>query len=91
MDQSADIVRAALLRALADVEGVSLEELTEAVNAVGDSAYELDSKQAEVVIAALEVELGLALAGPAALENHQYNTVAALIDLVSASVMEAVA
>lgn len=80
-----DEIRSALLQALADVEGLPLEEIVAAVDAIGDAGYELDSKKAEVVIAALEVVLERQLPGPAALRRDQFNTIGALLDVVAAS------
>ncbi len=80
-----DEIRSALLQALADVEGLPLEEIVAAVDGIGDAAYELDSKKAEVVIAALEVVLERQLPGPAALRRDQFNTITALIDVIAAT------
>ena len=67
------------------------DQIVAAVDALGDAAYELDSKKAEVVIAALEVVLGRQLPGPAALRRDQFNTIAALLDVVVASTAAAAA
>lgn len=80
-----DDIRSALLQALADVEGLPLDRVVEAVDEIGDTAYELDSKKAEVVIAALEVVLDRQLPGPAALRRDQFNTISALLDVIVGS------
>lgn len=90
-DDTRDDIRSALLQALADVEGLPLDQVLTAVDAIGDAAYELDSKKAEVVIAALEVVLERQLPGPAALRRDQFNTIAALLDVVVGSTAVAAA
>lgn len=82
MDRCA--VRARVVEALADVEGLSAQEVEAAIMAVGgDSALELDSKQAECVIAGLEVVFGCQLPAPADLDRTQFATLEALVDLVA--------
>jgi acyl carrier protein len=48
----------------------------------GDSALQLDSKQAEVIIAFVEELFGCELPSPADLPKDQFSTLAALVDLV---------
>jgi acyl carrier protein len=49
----------------------------------GDGAVQLDSKQAEVIIAYVEELFGCELPSPADLPKEQYSTVAALVGLVA--------
>ena len=53
-----DPVLEAIIVGLADAEGLSVDEMADAVEQVGVLAFELDSKLAEVVIAFLEEEFG---------------------------------
>lgn len=81
-------VRTAAAAALADAEGLAVNEILEAIDAIGDAAYELDSKKAEVMIAALEEVFGRTLPGPADLCREQFNSFAALVELVVGVVVE---
>ena len=79
-----DAARNAVVRALADAEGLNVVEVERAIATVGgDSALQLDSKQAEVIIAFVEELFGCELPSPADLSREQYSTVAALVDLVT--------
>jgi len=79
-------IREALIAALANVEGVDVEELEQGVAANGgDSLYELDSKVAECVIAEVGEAFGVPLVGPADLPPDQYATIEALLDLLQGS------
>jgi acyl carrier protein len=83
-----ETVLEAVIAALADAEGLSTEEVADAVDQVGELAFELDSKLAEVVIASLEEEFGQQLPAPADLAPTQFATVAALVDLVAGELEE---
>ncbi len=83
-----DAARTAVVQALADVEGLDVVEVEAAIAAVGgDSALQLDSKQAEVIIAYVEELFGCELPPPADLRKDQFSTVAALIDLVTPAIV----
>lgn len=76
-------IREAMLDELADVIADDRAELDAAIAVVGgDNMFELESKQAEAVLAGLSVALGVELPGPADLEPNQFATIDALIDLV---------
>jgi acyl carrier protein len=78
-----DAARTAVVQALADVEGLEVVEVEAAIAAAGgDSALQLDSKQAEVIIAFVEELFGCELPSPADLPKDQFSTLAALVDLV---------
>ena len=78
-----DAARTAVVQALADVEGLEVAEVEAAIAAAGgDSALQLDSKQAEVIIAFVEELFGCELPSPADLPKDQFSTLAALVDLV---------
>jgi acyl carrier protein len=83
-----DAVRAAVVRGLADAEGLEVVEV-EAIIATrgGDGALQLDSKQAEVIIAFVEEMFGCELPSPADLRRDQFSTVAALVDLVASAIV----
>jgi acyl carrier protein len=83
-----DAARAAVVRALADVEGLEVVEVEAAIAAAGgDSALQLDSKQAEVIIAFVEELFGCELPSPADLGKDQFSTLAALVDLVAPAIV----
>jgi hypothetical protein len=76
-------IRAALLKAVANVEGVDVGEIEDAVDGLGgDERYELDSKTAEAVLAEVGEALGFHPVGPADLDKHQYATLGALLHLI---------
>jgi len=76
-------IREALLAALANVEGVDVEDLEREMAATGgENLYELDSKVAECVIAEIGEAFGVTLAGPADLPPDQYATIEALLDML---------
>jgi hypothetical protein len=76
-------IRAALLKAVANVEGVDVDEIEDAVDGLGgDEQYELDSKTAEAVLAEVGETLGFTPVGPADLDPDRYATLVALLDLV---------
>lgn|GEM_PF-3998261 len=84
-DPSRSEIRASLIAAIADVEGVDEAAVELELTAVGgDAMFELDSKVAECVIAALGEEFGVTLAGPADLQPDEYATVESLLDLLEA-------
>jgi len=79
-------VRDALIKALANVEGVDDVEVEEAIDDLGgDQMYELQSKTAEAVLAEVGEALGFTSVGPADLLPEQYATLDALVDLVEAA------
>jgi acyl carrier protein len=83
-----DVARTAVVQALADVEGLDVAEVEAIIAAAGgDGALELDSKQAEVIIAFVEELFGCELPSPADLRKDQFSTVAALVDLVAPAVV----
>lgn len=83
-----DAVRTAVVEALAEAEGLGVVEVEAAIaGAGGDGALQLDSKQAEVIIAYVEDRFGCELPSPADLPKERFSTVAALIDLVAPSVI----
>ncbi len=83
-----DAARMAVVQALADVEGLDVVEVEAAIAAAGgDGALELDSKQAEVIIAFLEELFGCELPSPADLRKDQFSTVAAIVDLVAPAIV----
>jgi acyl carrier protein len=83
-----DAARTAVVQALADVEGLDVVEVEAAIAAVGgDGALQLDSKQAEVIIAFVEELFGCELPSPADLRREQFSTVAALVDLVAPAIV----
>lgn len=76
-------IRTALVDAFANVEGVDVDEIEDAVAELGgDQWYELDSKTAEAVLAEVGEALGFTPLGPADLDPDQYATLAALLDLL---------
>jgi len=80
MDRQA--LRDVLVRGLAEFEDYSVEQVAAAIAAAGgDSALELDSKQAEWVVAHAEHALGVTapLPKPADLQRDQFATLAALL------------
>ena len=78
-----DSVRNAAIAALADAEGLPIGDVEGAVTAIGDAAFELDSKKAEVMIAAMEEAFACTLPGPADLRRDQFATFGALVELVT--------
>ena len=79
--------RTAVVQALADVEGLEVVEVEAAIAAAGgDGALQLDSKQAEVIIAFVEELFGCELPSPADLRNDQFSTLDALVNLVAPSI-----
>lgn len=83
-----DVARAVVVEALADVEGLEIVEVEAAIAAVGgDSGLQLDSKQAEVIIAFAEERFGRELPSPADLPKDRFSTVAALVELVAPAVV----
>lgn len=85
-----DDVRAALIDALANVEGVDSGEIEDAINGLGgDQMYELQSKTAEAVLAEVGEALGFTPVGPADLQPEQFATLDALIELVAGSLVGA--
>ena len=79
-----DVARRAVVQALADVEGLDVDEVERAITAAGgDGALQLDSKQAEVIIAFVEELFGCELPSPADLRKDQFSTVDALVSLIS--------
>ncbi len=80
--------RTAVVQALAEVEGLDVVEV-EAIIAAGggDGALQLDSKQAEVIIAFVEEMFGCELPSPADLRKDQFSTLAALVDLVAPAIV----
>jgi acyl carrier protein len=79
-----DVARRAVVQALAEVEGLDVDEVEREIAAAGgDSALQLDSKQAEVIIASVEEFFGCELPSPADLRKDQFSTVDALVSLVS--------
>lgn len=84
-----DVARTAVVQALADLEGLELVEVEIAIAAAGgDDALQLDSKQAEVIIAFVEELFGCVLPSPADLRKDQFSTIAALVDLVAPSIVD---
>lgn len=82
-----DEARRAVVQALADAEGLEVVEVEAAIAAVGgDGALQLDSKQAEVIIAFVEELFGCELPAPADLRKEQFSTLAAIVDLVAPAV-----
>lgn len=76
-------VREALIRALANVEGVDDEEIEAAIGDLGgDQMYELQSKTAEAVLAEVGFALGFTAVGPADLQPEQFATLGALQQLI---------
>jgi acyl carrier protein len=79
-------VRNALIKAIANVEGVDDREIEDAIGDQGsDQMYELDSKTAEAVLAEVGDALGFVPVGPADLAPEQYSTLEALVSLVEAA------
>lgn len=79
-------VREALIRALANVEGVDDVEIEDAVtDRGGDQMYELQSKTAEAVLAEVGEAFGFTPVGPADLKPEQYADLDALVDLVESA------
>jgi hypothetical protein len=82
-----EVIRAALIEALANVEGVDTDDIEGAVVGLGgDQWYELDSKTAEAVLAEVGQALGFTPVGPADLAPDQYATLGALLDLIETAV-----
>jgi acyl carrier protein len=82
-----DAARTAVVQGLADVEGLEVVEVEAAIAAVGgDGELNLDSKQAEVIIAFVEELFGCELPSPADLNKDQFSTLAALVGLVAPSI-----
>jgi hypothetical protein len=75
-------IRMWIIEALAQVRVMSPDELTQEIDEEGDE-FEIDSKEAEVVLCILEHRLGQELARPEDLRPEQLTTLDALIDLVS--------
>jgi acyl carrier protein len=83
-----DAARTAVVQALADAEGLDVVEVEAAIGAVGgDGALQLDSKQAEVIIAFIEEMFGCELPSPADLRKDQFSTVGALVELVAPAIV----
>lgn len=79
-------VRDALIKALANVEGVDDADIEDAISELGgDQMYELQSKTAEAVLAEVGEALGFTPVGPADLQPEQYATLDALVDLAVAA------
>lgn len=79
-------VRDALIKALANVEGVDDADIEDAISELGgDQMYELQSKTAEAVLAEIGEALGFTPVGPADLQPEQYATLDALVDLAVAA------
>lgn len=81
-DVTREEIRDALIDALAEVEGLAGGDFRRELSNRGELLYELESKVAECVIAALSEQFGVALPGPADLRSDQYATIEALTDLV---------
>lgn len=76
-------VRAALIKALANVEGVDDDEIEASIGDLGgDDMYELQSKTAEAVLAEVGEALGFTPVGPADLQPEQFATLGALRQLL---------
>src|SRR5882724_5525656 len=75
-------IRTWIVDALAQVRVMSPDELTQEIDEEGEE-FEIDSKEAEVVLCILEHRLGQELAHPEDLRPEQLTTLGALIDLVS--------
>lgn len=85
---SFDIARAVVIEALASVEGREIFEVEAAIAAAGgDGSLQLDSKQAEVMIAFAEERFGRELPSPADLPKDRFSTIAALVELVAPAVV----
>lgn len=83
-----EAVRAAAVNALADADGLTPAEVLAVLTELGDdSLLELDSKKAEVMIAAMEEVFGRELPAPADLEREQFASVGALVALVADKVV----
>jgi hypothetical protein len=84
MDQQA--LRDVLVRGLAEFADYSVEQVEALIAAAGgDNAFELDSKQAEWVVAHVEHALGVAtpLPKPADLRRDQFATLFALLEAIT--------
>lgn len=84
MDQQA--LRDVLVRGLAEFGDYSVDQVEAAITAVGgDDAFELDSKQAEWMVAHVEHALGVLtpLPKPADLQRDQFATLGALLDAIA--------
>jgi acyl carrier protein len=78
-----DAARTAVVQALADVLGLEVGEVEAGIAAAGgDEDLQVDSKQAEVIIAFVEELFGCELRSPADLRKDQFSSVAALVELV---------
>ena len=74
-------VRTWIIEALAEVRAMSVEVLRLEVDAEGDE-FEIDSKEAEVILSILEYRLDQELARPEDLRPEQLTTIGSLTDLV---------
>lgn len=80
---SYDDVREAMIGALAEINGLDTTQVEAGLAALGDDyLFELDSKEAEWILGAVEVVIGRRLPCPADLGQEQYASVGTLIDVV---------
>lgn len=86
-DVTRDEVRDALVAALAEVEGLTVDNFKRELSKRAELLYELESKVAECVIAALSEHFGVSLPGPADLRSDQYATIEALTDMVQGALL----
>jgi len=70
-----------IIEALAEVRVIPVEDLTREIDADGQD-FEIDSKEAEVVLCILEYRLGQELAHPEDLRSEQLTSLGTLTDLV---------
>lgn len=78
-------IRDALIASIADVAGVTPQEVLDRISELGgDGHFELASKTAESAIAGLELMLGVGLPGPADLKREEFATISALLFVVVA-------
>lgn len=82
------VVREALVAGVAELEGYADDEIGEIEAAIADcgglDSYELDSKQAEWIIAHVEhvLDLAVPLPKPSDLHREQFATLQAPLDLI---------
>jgi hypothetical protein len=74
-------IRLWIIEALAEVRVVDLDELIAEIELVGDD-FEIDSKEAEVILCILEYRLNQELARPDDLEPEELTTLGSLLALV---------
>ena len=75
-------IRTWIIEALAEVRAMTVDALTAEIEAAGEE-FEIDSKEAEVVLCILEYRLDQELARPEDLRPEQLTTLGSLTDLVA--------